>query len=389
MKKVEFNILRLKYLLKLYNISEDELIAMINEGLKAPISKFDIFNDKSEEINLNYLKRIDKIFNRGLNYYLDPKEPFISKDSSIFFRKEKFGTDLNFASKKIVNQFEDLKISLSALAKLSDNEIRRTLNIYNINQEPIKVAQEIRNILNPEFKPDQKLFLKSLISKLSENNIYVFEFIETWNKKEKANIDGFFLNPNVIVLKRNQKSFRREIFTLIHELGHYLLNEEEVEQVDNEVYKEKEISIIEKWCNDFAYYFLIGGYYTVVENLEFANIENDFHSNMISEISKNTHLSILSIYTRLLLQKKISYNDYKRIKDDIEASIQGNIEKEKKQRDEEKILGIKPGGSVPKPINSPLFISTIKTAFYEGVISEYDVRQKLNLKADIQIWNLS
>jgi radical SAM superfamily enzyme YgiQ (UPF0313 family) len=43
--------------------------------------------------------------------------------------------------------------------------------------------------------------------------------IETWNKKEKANIDGIYLSPNVIVLKR-QKSYRRETFTLIHELGH-------------------------------------------------------------------------------------------------------------------------------------------------------------------------
>ncbi|MDQ2752975.1 MAG: hypothetical protein M3R72_08130 [Bacteroidota bacterium] len=28
--------------------------------------------------------------------------------------------------------------------------------------------------------------------KLAEKNILVFEFVETWNKKEKANIHGFF-----------------------------------------------------------------------------------------------------------------------------------------------------------------------------------------------------
>ncbi|MFX4971243.1 ImmA/IrrE family metallo-endopeptidase, partial [Acinetobacter baumannii] len=66
--------------------------------------------------------------------------------------------------------------------------------------------------------------MKNFISKFAENNILVFEFIETHNKKEKANINGFYLTPNVIVLKRNQKSFSREIFTLAHELGHYLLN---------------------------------------------------------------------------------------------------------------------------------------------------------------------
>jgi Zn-dependent peptidase ImmA (M78 family) len=42
---------------------------------------------------------------------------------------------------------------------------------------------------------------------------------ETHNKKEKANISVFYLSPNVIVLKRNQKFLKREIFTLAHELG--------------------------------------------------------------------------------------------------------------------------------------------------------------------------
>ena len=52
--------------------------------------------------------------------------------------------------------------------------------------------------------------------------LFVFEYIETWNKKEKTNIDGFYLKPNVIVLKHH-KHYKREIFTLAHELGHCLL----------------------------------------------------------------------------------------------------------------------------------------------------------------------
>lgn len=103
-----------------------------------------------------------------------------------------------------------------------------------------------------------KEFLRALISKFAEKNILVFEFVETWNKKEKANIDGFYLAPNVIVLKRHQSSFRREIFTLIHELGHYLLNEEEIEELDISNFANNKLSDIERWCNDFAYYFLVG-----------------------------------------------------------------------------------------------------------------------------------
>ena len=48
----------------------------------------------------------------------------------------------------------------------------------------------------------------------------------------------------------------------------------------------------------------------------------------------------------------------------------------------DKILGIQKGGSTPKPMNSPLLISTIQAAFYEGVINEYDVCKTLNISPD-------
>ena len=82
----------------------DELLMLISEGLKNPISKEEIL---TENIKVSYLKRIDKVFNKGLHFYLDPKSPEVSKDASIFFRKSKFDADLNIGAKKIVNQFEE------------------------------------------------------------------------------------------------------------------------------------------------------------------------------------------------------------------------------------------------------------------------------------------
>ena len=360
-------------------MSVDELLVMISEGLKKPIQKEDIL---ASEINLSYLKRIDKIFNKGLHFYLDPKSPEVSKDASIFFRKSKFGVDLNIGAKKIVNQFEEFKISLSAIAKLSELNIERRLPVYNIQQNPKIIAQELRKDFYPEFNSIPKEFLRSLIGKLAENNVLVFEFVETWNKKEKANIDGFFLNPNVIVLKRQQISFRREIFTLIHELGHYLLNEEEVEQLEIQNLANSKLSAIERWCNDFAYYFLVGEYSNIIENIDKVDSKNDYHFEIIEKISKQTHLSKIALYTRLLFQNKISQSTYNTIKSNLDDQFKAKQEDEKNRRELEKQRGIKPGGSTPKPINSPLLISTIQTAFYEGVINEYDVCKTLNIKPD-------
>lgn len=377
--KVEQNISRLKYLLSLFNLTIDELLILISEGLKKPILKEELL---SEKIKINHLKRIDKIFNKGLHFYLDPKSPQISKDASIFFRKSKFDADLNIGAKKIVNQFEEFKISLSAISKLAEININRILPIYKVSDDAKKVAFEIRKILYPEFQEKQRDFLKSLISKLAEKNILVFEFIETWNKKEKANIDGFFLNPNVIVLKRQQTSFRREIFTLAHELGHYLLNIEEVDNLDLADLANHNLSKIEKWCNDFAFHFIAGEYGNVIENLDKANNLNDYNHEIIEEISKNTHLSQIAIFTRLLFNNQISPKDYKNVKAEFEEQFRIKQEEIQKQKELEKQNGIQKGGSVPKPIYSPLLISTIQTAFYEGVINEYEVCKTLNIPPD-------
>ncbi len=377
--KIEQNIERLKYLLSLYKMSVESLLLIISEGLKKPIIKENILSD---EIELGHLKRIDKVFNKGLHFYLDPKSPEISKDASIFFRKQKFDVELNIGAKKIVNQFEEFKISLSAIAKLAELNIDRTLPIFRISDNPKEVAKHIRKQFYPEFTSDKKEFLKSIISKLAENNILVFEFVETWNKKEKANIDGFFLNPNVIVLKRQQTSFRREIFTLIHELGHFLIDEEEIEQLDYNSLGKTNLSAIEKWCNDFAYHYLIGDLSNVLEKVETADYTNDYHFELIKTISNKTHLSQIALFTRLLFQNKISRNNYNTIKADFDERFRVRQEEEKKQRELDKQNGITTRGTAPKPINSPLLISTIQTAFYGGIINEYEVCKRLNIKPD-------
>lgn len=378
--KLEHNISRIEYLLDLYRLTIEELLNMISEGLKNPITKDDLY---SKEIKVSILKKIDKVFNKGLNYYIDPGKPTHSKEASIFFRKDNFNSNLNIGAKQIVNQFEDLKISVSALSKLTEFNLDRKFKVYSVQDEPLDVALQIRKRLYPTIKTKSlRDFLKLLINSFADSNIMVFEFIETWNKKDKANINGFFLSPNTIVLKRQQKSFRREIFTLIHELGHFLLNEEEIEEVDYKSISKNNLNKIENWCNEFAYYFLVGDYYKQIKKLEKASVYNDYHHNLIEEISNETHLSTLALYTRLLYDQKISNSDYNKIRGEIKLAYQEKVAQEKRIRELQKLQGIKQGGSVPKPINSPLFINTLQNALYDGIINEYEFCKKLKIKPE-------
>lgn len=377
---IEHNISRIKYLIKLYRLSTEEFLTKISEGLKNPLTEKDVFGN---EIKLANLKRIDKLFNKGIEFYLNPKSIKENKEASIFFRKDSFNSDLNIGAKKIVNKFEDLKIFLSAISKLADIKLKRVFPIYSLSDNPKDVAAEVRKHLYPdEASPKLRDFLKQLIAKFAAYNIYVFEFIETWNKKETANINGFFLNPNVIVLKRQQKAFRREIFTLIHELAHYLLNEEEIEEVEMTSMSKVDLSKIENWCNTFTYYFLIGNHHTTIDKIEKADATNDYHFDMIAEISKETHLSTLALFTRLLYAGKISRQNYHNVKSDLEHQYLQRVEKQQQQKELDKIAGVKRRGSVPKPINSPLLVNTLQAALQGGIINEYEFCKNLNIKPE-------
>lgn len=370
--------------MSLYGMTKDDLLSKISVGLKNQLLEYEIFNN---EIKLSHLKRVDKLFNKGLSYYLDPKNLTKSKEESIFFRKDNFNAELNLGAKQIVNKFEEEKIAFSTLAKLSDFKLKRVVSVYKVSDNPKDVALEIRKILYPDFHQEKRDFLKSFINKLAEKNILVFEFIETHNKKEKANINGFYLKPNVIVLKRNQKSLRREIFTLAHELGHYILNEEEIDDnISDETLDYNNLNKIERWCNDFAYYFLAGDFDKSISNLDIANSHNDYHNDLIENISKQTHLSSISLYTRLLLNGKITAINYKKISDEIFDSIKNWELKEKQRLEIEKQKALEEGrkqqGSVPKPIISPLYLKTIQNALNFGLINEVEFCKKLSIKPE-------
>lgn len=375
---VEHNIERLHHLLALYKMSPTQLMQIINKNGTTVIKEEEIFKTK---IKLSSLKKIDKVFEKGIHYYLDVSPPIKTKDASIFFRKQTFGADLNIGAIKIVNQYEELKHSMSALATSADIKIERRLPLFRVDDDPIRVADEIRRLLAPQFASNLKEYLRNIIESISKFNIYVFEFVETWNKKEKANIDGMFISPNIIVIKRIQTLFRREIFTLIHELGHYLLNEEEIEQVDVTKNIDK-ISAIERWCNNFAYYFLIGEFKEEIASLDIASSKNDFHHDVINQISLKTHLSKRAILTRMLLEEKITLQNYRTIINELNTHYTEELTLQQKEKQILKDSGAAIYGSTPKPIMSPLFLSTLQVAHSAGIINDYEFCTRLKIKPE-------
>lgn len=371
MTTTQFNIERLNYLLALFSMSKDELLSSLNEGRKKLISLDDIFG---EEIKISLLKKIDEIFHKGLSFYLDFTPIEFNKKSKVFFRKSRFQSDLSMEDKRVVDSFESLKSLLDGYRALTDTLTYeyQLHDSFTIDYNPKEVANQVRDILIPKKEiKDHRKFLKALIANLAEINVYVFEFVETWNKRERATIDGFYLDPNVIVLKR-QKSYKREIFTLAHEIGHYLLGVEDVEALDmSKVEKNRTSNKVERWCNDFAFYLIAGD--AINELDKYTTYSEDINFT-IDELSKSTHISKMAWYTRLAYNKVVPMPRYRGIIRNLEEE---QAEKQREIKEEQKNKSS--NARAPRPIVSPLYLETMQYAFYNGLVSESSFCEQLRI----------
>ena len=380
MKLITINKEHIKYLLSLFKMTAEEFLRAAGKGLKKPLRWEDVYRDS---IPLNTVKRVDSVFKKGLIYYADPETPKMSKDASVFFRKESFEAELSFGARLRVREFEDLTTRLNTISKLSDIKLNRKLPICTVKNNPDEVAYSIRNKVLPVFTSEKRVFLRNFINKLGEMNIVVFEFVDIKQKKDKANVDGFYLHPNAIVLKRRQDSFSREIFTLAHELGHYMLNKEEIEEVNVAALTNSMISDVERWCNMFAYHLLIGmDLDTKLKAVKSFDATNDYGHDLVEGISKATNLSRLAIFTNLLVQKKLSYDSYINIKEDLEEQWR---EKETRKAYEKELAiesGQRQNGRNPQPILADSVKDIYSVSLSSYVIGEQEYCNVMRIKPE-------
>ena len=350
---IQINTERLQYLLDLFNIDESRLKSIIEQKLKKPINL-------SMPLNKGTLEEIDRIFNRGLDFYTNPS-PINKKNSSILFRKENFAKDLDIGDVQFITKCEEQMNYISGLAKLGNFTFtQKKLPNFSLQDLPKEVAEKMQFLL-PTKKPSDKQFLESFIKNLAEYNILVLENAESHNKKYKSNLCGFFIKPNIIALKNLGR--KREIFTLAHELGHYLLNNE---NIDKDIFMQNPQDE-ESWCSQFAFYLLIGEQLSALEFLSKNEITTN--SKEIQTISNQKHISRLALFFHYASNRKISWADYNLLKDELEKEY---VDKKQAQRDKQGKNGGFP--KQPTPILSPLQKDIFVNAFLEGIVDEYTIR---------------
>ena len=394
---------RFEYLLDLFKMSKVEVVNMLNKGMKKhllSVSDLDAYLNQEKKAKLSLLRKVDKIFNKGVTWYVTQREIPRKKSSSIFFRKDSFNTPLNFESKKKIAQYEELKFELETLLKQINLTQERTIEKVNLSSNPKTIAKAFRekiDAIESELIQKKQIakahsdreYLQNLIRVFEHLKIFIFEFVDRGRTRGKEiNFNGLFMTPYIIVIKRQQKYLRREIFTLIHEFAHFLLDVEEVdENIESNTLGQQ--TAIEQWCNEFTYYFLIHTFESEFSVLKKASSQNNYYKAEIASLYDKTYLSEFALLTRLKIENKMSAVDYDRIKNEIMEAMRKKEKEDKIKLADEQLLAKEQGKEMfisgPKAIRSKLFDEIVKINYFSGNIKESQLRELLNIKQNKSI----
>ena len=379
--KYQLNLKRIDFLIQFYKIDKKKILEIANDGITAEKNKLTYEDFEKKEIKLSTIKKIDKVFQKGLTWYIDKTPPLTSRNSSIFFRKQTFNTSLSLEDIKITNEFEEKRILMQILCKNIDHQIKKKIKKFTTENKVTNAITLVKNKLIPakkinwqDTKKDgqDKEYLKYLCRELEQFDVFIFEYLEHHNKIARVNLNGFYLK-NTIVIKR-QDNVRREIFTLLHEFAHFLLDEEEIDE-EPEQTQNNQLYQTEKWCNDFAFQFLIDNKKEYFKKLD-PNPNNDFCRKEIQALTNKTFINPIACYLNFYYEGKISQEIYNFKKKEITTNYQKKLANEKAKRklenDRQKALGLPISPAFPKPIKSHLFENIVNQNFDSGLISDVD-----------------
>lgn len=213
-----------------------------------------------------------------------------------------------------------------------DNHLKMLQNKYSNAEE---LAKQIRNTINSPIeqqfewkKGDHDNALKIWRGKLESLGIWIFK-----DSFQEEDYCGFYLpdqNFPIIYLNNNiPKS--RQIFTLFHEFGHFLLSKGGIDfrsNIENQLtsrHKQEEV-----FCNTFAGAFLVPD-----DSLEINGVINDKTIKNYADKYKvsrevilrkylNRNLIDNTTYTKKVNQWRDEYNEYKNKKDKENNKNSGN-----------------------------------------------------------------
>jgi len=287
------------------------------ESIRISISRLEQLEKGEKFPSMDELKSMAKTYNRTVATLLlqkPLKEKPLPKD-----RRTIDSAKLDIFHEKTIMAVRKARALVSSLIELKEEAglpIQPFQLSANIEESPVAIAE----ILRKEWKLDEYRQLENVnealdayIEHVESLGVAIFQLSLT-----QDNLRGFSLIDEkmpVIAIKRGGEQPTSKIFTLFHELGHILLNEGSICDINFDPNAKQ----IEKWCNAFAAELLVPSAQLLQMNLvrKYAsNNEKKWTKKDLIELANHFHVGPLAIL-RCLLENNLTTSTFYKEKHDI------------------------------------------------------------------------
>ncbi len=247
-------------------------------------------------------------------------------------------------------------------AKLSDNSKDVAENYTSL----FNITNEIRNNWKTPYEAFS--FLRNLIE---DRNIIVFKM-----SMPVEDARGFTLSddtPNIIVVNSRDLP-EAQVFTLLHEFGHVILNKSGVSIPDNALFN-RQADPVEMWCNEFSSAILLPKTFAIDKFNR--NKGNLTETRTLNFLSKKLKISKAMLLYNMLKLGYINQSDY----NGVIGRYNPTIPPPKK---ENKIKGKSGGVSADKKCISEkgqMFVSLVAKNMDKGFITRNEALDYLAIKS--------
>lgn len=294
---------------KLFSLKLKKIMELLKVDINDIVINTNLSNDRVKELLTgDYVPTGDEILIISDYLKCDDYNYFISNDKDTTFEQSevlyrKYGDNISKSDRWNIQEFlylcdceKFLKTELEIEPKY---KYRNNPKTKFEKQQGIDCALDLRQYLELDYNNT----IKDVFALFREFGINIFR-----RKLENSNISGvLFRNPRIgdCILINYSEDIYRQRFSLLHEIGHYLLDDKR-NIINLSYYKEDTQNYSEVRANSFASRFLIPD--ELLLNIKKSNIF--FTEDRIIEYSKKLMVNPITLSISLKEYKIINYNEY-------------------------------------------------------------------------------
>ena len=326
------------------------------------------------------LEKLAKFYERPIAVFFFPEPPQEETVKAMYrtlpsSHIERLSPKIRFLTREAMSRQLDLR-ELRRVGDLDDRLLKLQKSSFSASAfNARKLAQQVRNIMAIPLEKqlgwrngDYDNALKIWRHKLEELGLWVFK-----NNFQENDCCGFYLPDKdfpVIYINNNMPK-SRQIFTLFHELGHFLFSTGGIDfrySIENEltgVHEQEEI-----FCNKFAGTFLAPSYSLSINH---QNYKNEIIQNLANKYKVSREVILRKYLDKNIIGNKAYQDKVKQWKDESDKQKQ-QIKTNKKS-----------GGNFYATLAAYLGNKYLELAFsqyYMNRIDEYQLADYLDVKLD-------